>query len=152
MFKWIGIGLGVLTLLLIAFIVGLFLAPVGVRESIRDIFVIVLGFFMLVTTVLTIAVLLGLLFTMSRIEKLARGNLLPKLEEAMLKMNDVLESTKALATSAKETAGNAVGTTQFVSERVVSPIIRISSLFSGVRAAATSLARRDAPERFDSES
>ncbi len=152
MFKWIGIGLGVLTLLLIAFIVGLFLAPVGVRESIRDIFVIVLGFFMLVTTVLTIAVLLGLLFTMSRIEKLARGNVLPKLDEAMLKMNDVLESTKALATSAKETAGNAVGTTQFVSERVVSPIIRISSLFSGVRAAATSLARRDAPERFDSES
>jgi len=151
-FKWIGIGLGVLTLLLIAFIVGLFLAPVGVRESIRDIFVIVLGFFMLVTTVLTIAVLLGLLFTMSRIEKLARGNVLPKLDEAMLKMNDVLESTKALATSAKETAGNAVGTTQFVSERVVSPIIRISSLFSGVRAAATSLARRDAPERFDSES
>ncbi len=152
MFKWIGIGLGVLTLLLIAFIVGLFLAPVGVREAIRDIFVIVLGFFMLVTTVLTIAVLLGLLFTMSRIEKLARGNVLPKLDEAMLKMNDVLESTKALATSAKETAGNAVGTTQFVSERVVSPIIRISSLFSGVRAAATSLARRDAPERFDSES
>lgn len=152
MFKWIGIGLGVLTLLLIAFIVGLFLVPVGVRESIRDIFVIVLGFFMLVTTVLTIAVLLGLLFTMSRIEKLARGNVLPKLDEAMLKMNDVLESTKALATSAKETAGNAVGTTQFVSERVVSPIIRISSLFSGVRAAATSLARRDAPERFDSES
>jgi len=151
-FKWIGIGLGVLTLLLIAFIVGLFLAPVGVREAIRDIFVIVLGFFMLVTTVLTIAVLLGLLFTMSRIEKLARGNVLPKLDEAMLKMNDVLESTKALATSAKETAGNAVGTTQFVSERVVSPIIRISSLFSGVRAAATSLARRDAPERFDSES
>lgn len=152
MFKWIGIGLGVLTLLLIAFIVGLFLAPVGVREAIRDIFVIVLGFFMLVTTVLTIAVLLGLLFTMSRIEKLARGNVLPKLDEAMLKMNDVLESTKALATSAKETAGNAVGTTQFVSERVVSPIIRISSLFSGVRAAATSLARRDASERFDSES
>ena len=152
MFKWIGIGLGVLTLLLIAFIVGLFLAPVGVREAIRDIFVIVLGFFMLVTTVLTIAVLLGLLFTMSRIEKLARGNVLPKLDEAMLKMNDVLESTKALATSAKETAGNAVGPTQFVSERVVSPIIRISSLFSGVRAAATSLARRDAPERFDSES
>jgi hypothetical protein len=151
-FKWIGIGLGVLTLLLIAFIVGLFLAPVGVREAIRDIFVIVLGFFMLVTTVLTIAVLLGLLFTMSRIEKLARGNVLPKLDEAMLKMNDVLESTKALATSAKETAGNAVGTTQFVSERVVSPIIRISSLFSGVRAAATSLARRDASERFDSES
>lgn len=152
MLKWIGIGLGVLTLLLIAFIVGLFLAPVGVREAIRDIFVIVLGFFMLVSTVLTIAVLLGVLFTMSRIEALARGNVLPKLDEAMVKMNEVLDSTKTLAASAKDTASNAAGTTQFVSERVVSPIIRVSSLFTGVRAAATSLARRDAPERFDLES
>lgn len=151
MFKWIGIGLGVLTLLLVAFIVGLFLAPVGVREAIRDIFVIIIGLFMLLSTVMTIAVLLGLLFTMNRIERLARGNVLPKLDEAMLKMNDVLDSTRSLATTAKETAANAAGTTQFVSERVVSPIIRVSSLFSGVRAAATSLARRDAPERFDLE-
>lgn len=152
MFKWIGIGLGVLLLLLIASVVGLFLAPAGVREAIRDIFVIIIGLFMLVSTFLTIAVLLGVLFTMSRIEKLARGNVLPKLDEAMLKMNDLLESTKALAASARETAGNAVGTTQFVSERVVSPLIRISSLVTGVRAAATSLARRDATERFDLES
>lgn len=152
MFKWIGIGLGVLTLLLIAFIVGLFLAPTGVREAIRDIFIIILGFFTLVSTVLMIAVLLGLLYTMNRLEKLAGGSVLPKLDEAMLKMNEVLESTKTLASSAKDTASSAAGTTQFVSERVVSPIIRVSSLFTGVRAAATSLARRDAPERFDIES
>jgi hypothetical protein len=145
-FKWIGIGLGVLTLLLIAFVVGLFLAPVGVREAIRDIFVIIIGLFMLVSTVMTIAVLLGLLFTMSRIERLARGNVLPKLDEAMVKMNEVLDSTRALAATAKDTASNAAGTTQFVSERVVSPIIRVSSLLTGVRAAATSLARRDAAD------
>jgi hypothetical protein len=151
-FKWIGIGLGVLTLLLIAFIVGLFIAPVGVREAIRDIFIIILGFFLLVTTVMSIAVLLGLLYTMNRLEKLAGNSVLPKLDEAMLKMNEVLDSTRTLAASAKDTASNAVGTTQFVSERVVSPIIRVSSLFTGVRAAATSLARRDAPERFDIES
>jgi hypothetical protein len=151
-FKWIGIGLGVLTLLLIASVVGLFLAPVGVREAIRDIFVIIIGLFMLVSTILTIAVLLGLLFTMSRIERLARGNVLPKLDEAMLKMNDLLERTRGLAASAQQTAGNAVGTTQFVTERVVSPLIRVSSLVTGVRAAATSFARRDATERFDIES
>lgn len=149
MLKWIGIGLGVLTLLLIAFVVGLFLAPVGVREAIRDIFVIIIGLFMLVSTVMTIAVLLGVLFAMNRLERLARGNVLPKLDEAMVKMNDVLESTKTLAASAKETASSAASTTQFVSERVVSPLIRVSSLVTGVRAAATSLARRDATERLD---
>ncbi len=151
MFKWIGIGLGVITLVLIGCIVGLFFAPVGVREAIRDIFLIITGFFFLVSVVLLIAVMLGLLYTMNRIEQLARGNVIPKLDEAMVKMNDVLESTKVMASSAQQTATNAAGTTQFVSERVVSPIIRVSSLVTGVRAAATSLARRDAPERFSGD-
>jgi hypothetical protein len=150
-FKWIGIGLGVVTLLLVASIVGLFFAPVGVREAIRDIFLIITGFFFLTSIVLLIAVMLGLLYTMNRIEKLAQGNVIPKLDEAMVKMNDVLESTKSLASSAQQTATSAAGTTQFVSERVVSPIIRVSSLVTGVRAAATSLARRDAPQRFDTD-
>jgi len=151
-FRWIGIGLGVLLLLLIAAIVGLFLAPPGVREAIRDIFIIVLGFFTLISTVLSIAVIFALLYVMNRVDKLARGSVLPKLDEAMAKMNEVLESTKTLAGNAKDTAGTVAGTTNFVAERVVSPIIRVSSLVTGVAAAATTLARRDAPQRFDSES
>jgi hypothetical protein len=150
-FKWIGIGLGVLALLLIGSVVGLFLAPVGVREAIRDIFVIIIGLFMLISTILTIALLLGLLFAISRIERLARGNVLPKIDEAMLKLNDVLDNTRSLSTSARETVSNAAGTTQFVTERVVSPFIRVSSLVTGVRAAATSLARRDVDQRLDME-
>lgn len=152
MFRWIGIGLGVLLLLLIAAIVGLFLAPPGVREAIRDIFIIVLGFFTLISTVLSIAVIFALLYVMNRVDKLARGSVLPKLDEAMAKMNEVLESTKTLAGNAKDTAGTVAGTTNFVAERVVSPFIRVSSLVTGVAAAATTLARRDAPQRFDSES
>lgn len=152
MFRWIGIGLGVLLLLLIAAIVGLFLAPPGVREAIRDIFIIVLGFFTLISTVLSIAVIFALLYVMNRVDKLARGSVLPKLDEAMAKMNEVLESTKSLAGNAKDTAGTVAGTTSFVAERVVSPFIRVSSLVTGVAAAATTLARRDAPQRFDSES
>lgn len=151
MFKWIGIGLGAITLLLIASIVGLIIAPQPLREAIRDIFIIVLGFFFLMTTIIAIAVLIGVLYTMNRIEKIASGNVIPKLDEAMVKMNEVLDSTRTLATSAKDTASSAAGTTQFVSERVVSPIIRVSSLVTGVRAAATSLARRDAADRFDVE-
>lgn len=152
MFRWIGIGLGVLLLLLIAAIIGLFLAPPGVREAIRDIFIIVLGFFTLISTVLSIAVIFALLYVMNRVDKLARGSVLPKLDEAMAKMNEVLESTKSLAGNAKDTAGTVAGTTSFVAERVVSPFIRVSSLVTGVAAAATTLARRDAPQRFDSES
>jgi hypothetical protein len=150
-FKWIGNGLGVLALLLIASVVGLFLAPAGVREAIRDIFVIIIGVFVLISTILTIALLLGLLFAVSRIERLARGNVLPKLDEAMLKLNDVLDNTRSLTTTVRDTASNAAGTTQFVTERVVSPFIRVSSLVTGVRAAATSLARRDAADRLDME-
>jgi hypothetical protein len=149
--RWVLIGMGVLFALLVAFIVGLALAPVGIREAFRDIFIIILGFFMLVSTVLTVAVLLGLLFVMNRLEKLASGNVLPKLDEAMVKVNDVLENTRTIAGSARDTATTVSGSTSFVTERVVSPVIRLSSLFIGVRAAASSLARRDAPEQMKQE-
>lgn len=151
MLKWVGIGLGVIFTLLVAFIVFLYLAPVGVREAIRDIFIIILGVFTLISTVLMVAVLFGLLYTMNRLEVLAKGNVIPKLDEAMLKMNDVLESTRVIAGNARESASTVSGSTTFVAERVVSPIIRVSSLFTGVRAAATSLARRGAPERMEQE-
>lgn len=151
MIRWVMIGLGVLFLVLVGFIVGLALAPVGVREAFRDIFIIILGFFTLVSTILTIGVLLALFYVMNRLEKLASGNVLPKLDEAMVKMNDVLDSTRTIAGSARETASNVSGSTSFVTERVVSPVIRLSSLMIGVRAAATSLARRDAPERLKQE-
>jgi hypothetical protein len=149
--RWVLIGLGVLFALLVAMIVGLAIAPAEVREAFRDIFIIILGFFMLVSTILTVAVLLGLFYVLNRLEKLASGNVLPKLDEAMVKMNDVLDSTRTIAGSARETANTVSGSTSFVTERVVSPVIRLSSLFIGVRAAATSLARRDAPERMKQE-
>jgi hydrogenase/urease accessory protein HupE len=142
-FKWIGIGLGVITLLIIGFIVALAIAPVPVREAFRDIFIIILGFFMLISTVLTVAVLMVLLYTFNRIEQLARGNVIPKVDQAMLKLNDVLESTKTLANNARDSSSTVTGSTTFVAERVVSPVIRMASLATGVRAAATSLARRD---------
>lgn len=151
MLRWIMVGLGVLFALLIAFIVLLAIAPPATRETFRDIFIIILGFFMLVSTILTVAVLLGVLFVMNRLENLAKGNVLPKVDEAMVKVNSVLEDTRTIAGNARETASNVTGSTTFVTERVVSPIIRVSSLFMGVRAAATSLARRDAPERMEQE-
>jgi hypothetical protein len=65
----------------------------------------------------------------------------------MVKLNEVLDSTRSLASNVRDSASTATQTTAFIGERVVSPIIRISSLVTGVRAAATTLARRDAPEQ-----
>lgn len=146
MFKWIGIGLGVIILLLISFIVGLAIAPVGVREAFRDIFIIILGCFMLISSLLTITILLSLLYMINRVERLASGNLVPKLDQAMVKLNEVLDSTRVLAEQARQSAGTVTNSTTFVAEQVVSPVIRIASLASGVRAAATTLARRNAHE------
>jgi hypothetical protein len=136
---------------MIAFVVGMYIAPVGIREATRDIFVIVLGLFQLITVVLLTVILFAVLYAINQINKVARGSLIPKLDEATAKLNDVLASTRTIADNARDTATNVSGSTAFVTERVVSPIIRLSSLVIGVRAAATSLARRDAPDRIEQE-
>ncbi|HMQ32016.1 MAG TPA: hypothetical protein PKD53_14905 [Chloroflexaceae bacterium] len=151
MWRWVAIAFGTLVVLLIAFIVGMYLAPVGVREATRDIFIIILGVFQLITAVLLAALLFAIIYAVNQINKVASGTVIPKLDEAMVKMNDVLDSTRTIAGNARETASNVSGSTSFVTERVVSPIIRVSSLFTGVRAAATSLARRDAADRLEQE-
>ncbi len=149
--KWIGIGLGTITLLLIAFIVGMALAPDPVRVATRDIFIIILAVFQLVTVVLLTVVLLVLIYALNKIDKLARLNLMPKFDEAMLKINDVLENTRTIADNARTSVSTVSGSTSFVSERVVSPIIRLTSLATGVRAAATTLARRDLQNEADQQ-
>lgn len=151
MWKWVAIGLGIIVTLLIAFIIGLYLAPQNVRESIRDIFIVILAVFQLVSVVLLTVVFIAVLYAINQLNSLARGSVLPKLDEAMLKMNEVLDSTRVIASDARDSVSTVSGSTSFVAEHVVSPIIRVSSLFTGVRAAATSLARRDAPERMEQE-
>ncbi len=151
MWKWVATAIGIAVFLMIAFVVGMYLAPVSVREATRDIFIIVLGLFQMLTVVLLTVLLFAVLYAVNQINKVASGSVLPKIDEAMLKMNDVLDSTRTIAGSARDTVSNVSGSTTFVTERVVSPIIRLSSLFIGVRAAATSLARRDAPARMERE-
>lgn len=151
MWKWVAIAVGTLILLLVAFVVGMYLAPEAIREATRDIFIIILGVFQLVTVVLLTVLLFALLYAINQINKVASGSVIPKFDEAMVKVNEVLESTRTIAGDARETANTVSSSTSFVTERVVSPIIRLSSLFIGVRAAATSFARRDAPERIKQE-
>lgn len=147
MLKWVGIGVGTLTVLLIAFIVGSALAPVGFREGTRDIFISIVSIFQLISAILMIAILIAILYAVNQINKLAKTSVLPKVDEAMVKLNEVLDSTRSLAGNVRDSASTATQTTAFMAERVVSPVIRISSLVSGVRAAATTLARRDVAEQ-----
>ncbi len=150
MFKWVGIVLSILVVLLIAFVVGMALAPEGFREGSRDIFIMIIAVFQLVSSVVLIALLVALIYVINQLNKLASKNIIPKIDDAMLKINDVLETTRGLANNVSDAATTATSSTTFVAERVVSPIIRISSLVTGVRAAATTLARRNASNQLDS--
>lgn len=147
MFKWVGIGVGTLTVLLLAFIVGSAFAPAEFRAGTRDIFIVIVSVFQLISAILTVALLIALLYAVNQINKVAKMNVLPKVDEAMVKLNEVLDSTRSLASNVRDSASTATQTTAFMAERVVSPIIRISSLVTGVRAAATTLARRDAADQ-----
>ncbi len=147
MWKWVGTAIATIFILLIAFVVGMYLAPVGIREATRDIFIIILGVFQLLTVVLLTVLLFAVIYAVNQINKVTSGTVLPKIDQAMLKLNDVLDSTRTIAGSARDSASTISGSTSFVTERVVSPVIRVSSLLMGVRAAATSLAQRNAPEQ-----
>lgn len=150
MFRWIGIGVGLLVAALVGFIVAAILLGPEFRGAWRDVFIVILAALQLIGAMLTIALLIAILWVVNQINQAARVNVLPKIDEAMVKMNDVLDSTRTLANNVRDSAGTATSTTTFVAERVVSPIIRISSLVTGVRTAATTLARRDAPEQRES--
>ncbi len=70
MLKWVGIGVGTLTVLLIAFIVGSAFAPVGFREGTRDIFIAVVSIFQLISAILMIAILFAILYAVNQINKI----------------------------------------------------------------------------------
>jgi MFS family permease len=143
-FRWVAIGVGLLVAGLLGFVIAaIFLGP-DFRGAWRDVFIVILAALQLVGAFLTIALLIAVLYVVNQLNKVARTNVLPKLDETMLKVNDVLDNTRTLVGNVQQSVSNAANTTGFVTERVVSPIIRVSSLISGVRAAATTLARRDA--------
>jgi membrane protein implicated in regulation of membrane protease activity len=144
--RWIGIGVGILTALLIAFVVyATFFSAPGFREGAAAIAIVLLAVFQLVIAVLLIALLIALLYIITRLNQLARTSLIPKMDEVTTKVNQLLDDGRHITGDVRTTVGNATGTTSFVTERLVSPLIRLSSIASGVRAAANSLARRDLP-------
>ena len=141
MVKWIGIGLGVLALVLIGFIVAGYIFPAWAANT-RDIAIVILVVFQLISVILMITLLLALLFTVFYIRRLARETVVPKIDLLTNKIDGVIDNTRAIAGNVKDTTSNVTTTASYVTEQVVAPVIRVSGLVAGARAAATFLARR----------
>jgi enamine deaminase RidA (YjgF/YER057c/UK114 family) len=144
--RWIAIGIGLLTAVLFGFIIAAIFLGEDFRAAWRDVFIVILAALQLIGAVLSIAILIALLYVVDQINRLARHNVMPKLDEALTKANEALDVARTIANNVRDSAQTATTTTTYVAERVVSPIIRISSLVTGVRAAATTLARRGNPD------
>lgn len=81
----------------------------------RDIVIILLGIFWILSGILMVALLLALLFLVFLMRRILKENAAPALD------------------SLKDTLDNVRGTAEFAGESVVSPIIRVYSVVSGVR-------------------
>ncbi len=87
--------------------------------DIRDVFIIVYGAIGILFFVVAVAATLGLFFA---VKALIRS------------VNDLInESVKPTLGSVKETVDTVRGTTQFVSQTTVSPIVKTYGTFAGVR-------------------
>ena len=139
--KWIAIGFAVIIAIAIAYVVAAYNYP-AFREATRDIAIVILAIFQIIGSILTAALLLALLYSMVALEKLATQTVLPKVDLLTAKLDDVIEQTQAIAGNVKDTTTTVSTTTSYIADRVVSPVIRVSSLLIGVRAAASFLARR----------
>ena len=141
MVKWIAIGFAAIIAIAIVYVVAAYNYP-AFREATRDIAIVILAVFQIIGSILTVALLLALLYSMVALEKLATQTVLPKVDLLTAKLDEVIEQTQAIAGNVKDTTTTVSTTTSYIADRVVSPVIRVSSLLTGVRAAASFLARR----------
>jgi len=139
--KWIAIGFAAIIAIAIVYVIAAYNYP-AFREATRDIAIVILAIFQIIGSILTAALLMALLYSMVALEKLATQTVLPKVDLLTAKLDDVIEQTQAIAGNVKDTTTTVSTTTSYIADRVVSPVIRVSSLLIGVRAAASFLARR----------
>lgn len=162
MSRWITIGLIVLAVAAIGFIVALSMFATF-RAVTVDVSIVLLAAFQMIATIMLITILLITLYVLNRLEKLSRETFIPKIDQLTTKVNElvdtvsprvdtvtarfseIVDDTKETSNQVRNTAGTTANTTVFIAERVVSPIIRASSMAAGVRAAASALARRQLP-------
>jgi membrane protein implicated in regulation of membrane protease activity len=143
--KWLKIGGVVLGLLCLGYGVVAFIFP-DIREALRDIAIVVLALFQMMAVVLALALLITILYTVKYIHQVTQDTIIPEIKKTNAKLDEVLENTRAIVGNVRDSSDTVTTTTVFTAERVVSPIIRVSGLVAGVRAAAGALARRDVHE------
>lgn len=139
--KWIGIGVGIVLLITIGFIVAASLYPTF-REISRDVAIVILAVFHLIAALLIIVLLFAVLYAVKSIHKLTHNEVVPKINIAVGKVDELLDNTRVIVSHIRDSTESASVTTNFVAEQVASPIIRVSSVVAGVRAAASTLAHR----------
>lgn len=139
--KWIGLGVALIGLITIAFIVAAALFP-EFRVISRDIAIVILAVFMMIGAILIIILLLAVLYAIKTLQSLTQKEVVPKMNTMIAKVNELLDITKTITTRVRDSADTATETTVFVAEQVASPIIRVSGVVAGVRAAASMLAHR----------
>lgn len=142
--RWIIIAAVVLLILVIAFIVTAIAVP-GFSAVARDIAIVILAVFQFIGAFLTIALLITVLYAIKSLHELIQLQVVPRLNQVTAKVDGVLDNTRSVMRNVRESSDTITTTTVYTAERVVSPLIRVSSLIVGVRAAARAMAHLDDP-------
>ena len=130
--RWLIIGGVVFALLIIGLIV--LISVTDGWQTARDVSIVLLAIFELISTMLMIGLLVAVFLAVSELRNVTTETVLPK-------VNQTLDQVRDTAVTAKDTS-------VYVAQGVVTPLIKISSVAAGVRAAAVALARRSPPKRY----
>lgn len=131
--RWLIIG-GVLFAALIILLVVL-ISVNDAWATARDVSVVILAIFEMISTLLMIALLGVLIYAVLALRSIAADTVMPKVSQTLDQVRD--------------TAVTAKNTSTYVAQGVATPLIKLSSVAAGVRAAAVALARRSPPDRFE---
>ncbi len=97
--------------------------------------VVILAIFQMISTLLMIALLAVLIYAVMALRTVATETIMPKVSQTLDQVRDTAATTK--------------NTTTYVAQGVATPLIKLSSVAAGVKAAAVALARRNPPDRFE---
>lgn len=131
--RWLIIGGVVFAVLVIVLIV--LISVNNAWATARDVSVVILAIFEMISTLLMIALLAVLIYAVMALRTLASETVIPKVSQT-------LDQVKDSAVTAKNTS-------TYVAEGVATPLIKISSVAAGVKAAAVALARRSPRKPYE---
>jgi uncharacterized membrane protein len=133
--KWLIVG-GVVSVLVIVGLIVL-ISINDAWQTAAYVSIVILAIFEIFSVLLLIALLAILIYAVLAIRDLANNTVVPKVSQTLDQVKDTAAATK--------------NTTAYVAEGVVTPLIKISSIATGVRAAAVALARRNKATGYEPE-